>query len=62
MVRCSLWMFGRMCRKKQHVKIDDMKEMPDLICSKAAVGRNYNSTRDNMFERLYSFRREKHYI
>jgi len=23
-----------------------MKEMPDLICGKAAVDRNYNSTRD----------------
>ena len=35
------------CRKKQHVKIDDMKEMSDLFCSKAAVGGNYNLTRDN---------------
>ena len=35
------------CRKKQHVKIDDMKEMPDLICGKTAVGGNYNSTHDN---------------
>ena len=35
------------CRKKQHVGIDDMKEMSDLICGKAAVGGNYNSTRDN---------------
>ena len=34
------------CRKKQHVRIDDMKEMSDLICGKAAVGGNYNSTRD----------------
>ena len=34
------------CRKKQHVEIDDMKEMSDLICGKAAVGGNYNSTRD----------------
>ena len=25
-----------------------MKEMPDLICGKAAVGGNYNSTRDNI--------------
>ena len=25
-----------------------MKEMPDLICGKAAVGGNYNSTRDIM--------------
>lgn len=36
-----------MCRKKQHVKIDGIKEMSDLICGKAAVGGNYNSTRDN---------------
>ena len=26
-----------------------MKEMSDLICGKAAVGGNYNSTRDNIF-------------
>ena len=41
------WSIGQIktCRKKQHVKIDDMKEMPDLICGKAAVGGNYNSTR-----------------
>jgi len=36
-----------MCRKKQHVKTDDRKEMPDLICGKTAVGGNYNSTHDN---------------
>ena len=35
------------CRRKQHVKIDDIKEMSDLICGKAAVGGNYNSTRDS---------------
>ena len=35
------------CRKKQHVKIDNMKEMSDLICGKAAVGGNNNSTRDS---------------
>ena len=42
------WSIGQIktCRKKQHVRIDDMKEMPDLICGKAAVGGNYNSTRD----------------
>lgn len=42
------WSIGQIktCRKKQHVEIDDMKEMPDLICGKTAVGRNYNSTRD----------------
>ena len=31
-----------------NVKIDDIKEMSDLICGKAAVGGNYNSTRDNL--------------
>lgn len=36
------------CRKKQHVRIDDRKEMSDLICGKAAVGGNYNSTRDSI--------------
>ena len=42
------WSIGQIktCRKKQHVKIDDMKEMSDLFCSKAAVGGNYNSTHD----------------
>ena len=38
------------CRKKQHVRIDDMKEMSDLICGKAAVGGNYNSTRDTVYK------------
>ena len=44
------WSIGQIktCRKKQHVKIDDIKEMSDLICSKAAVGGNYNLTRDNL--------------
>ena len=36
------------CRKKRHVRIDSMKEMPNLICGKGAVGGNYNSTRDNI--------------
>ena len=42
------WSIGQIktCRKKQHVEIDDIKEMSDLICGKAAVGGNYNSTRD----------------
>lgn len=31
----------KMCRKKQHNKIDDVKEMSDLICGKSAVGGNY---------------------
>lgn len=44
------WSIGQIktCRKKRHVGIDDIKEMPDLICDKTAVGRNYNSTRDNL--------------
>ena len=44
------WSIGQIktCRKKQHVKIDDIKEMSDLICGKAAVGGNYNSTRDSL--------------
>ena len=41
------------CRKKQHVGIDDMKELSDLICGKAAVGGNYNSTCDT--QRLTPF-------
>ena len=42
------WSIGQIktCRKKQHVKIDGKKEMSELICGKAAVGGNYNSTRD----------------
>ena len=46
------WSIGQIktCRKKQHVKIDDIKEMSDLICGKAAVGGNYNSTRDTIEE------------
>ena len=43
------WSIGQIktCRKKQHVEIDDRKEMPDLFCGKAAVGGNYNLMRDN---------------
>ena len=33
---------------KYMAKIDDMKEIPDLICGKTAVGGNYNSTRDSI--------------
>ena len=42
------WSIGQIktCRKKQHVKIDGITEMSDLICGKAAVGGNNNSTRD----------------
>ena len=44
------WSIGqtKTCRKKQHVKIDDMKGKENLICGKVAVGRNYNLTRDNL--------------
>ena len=44
------WSIGQIktCRKKQHVEIDDMKERSDLFCGKAAVGGNYNSTRDSL--------------
>ena len=53
------WSIGQIktCRKKQHVKIDGKKEMSELICGKAAVGGNYNSTRDNM---ALLFKRENH--
>ena len=49
------WSIGQIktCRKKQHVKIDDRKEMPDLICGKTAVGGNYNLTRDNKVHKPY---------
>ena len=48
------WSIGQIktCRKKQHVKIDGKKEMSELICGKAAVGGNYNSTRDNKLEKV----------
>ena len=29
-----------------------MKEMPNLICGKVAVGGNYNSTRDSLMDML----------
>ena len=41
------------CRKKRHVMIDSMKEMPNLICGKGAVGENYNSTHDNEMSILF---------
>ena len=55
------WSIGQIktCRKKQHVKIDGKKEMSELICGKAAVGGNYNSTRDNI---SLSGGRKRHYI
>lgn len=33
---------GNKADEKQHVEIDDSKEMLDLSCTKAALGRNYN--------------------
>ena len=36
------------CRKKRHVRTDNMKEQSNLICDKFAVGRNYNLTRDTI--------------
>lgn len=50
------WSIGQIktCRKKQHVEIDDIKEMSDLICGKAAVGGNYNSTRDSKIHNFFN--------
>lgn len=33
---------------KYMARIDDMKEIPHLICGKTAVGGNYNLTRDSI--------------
>ena len=51
------WSIGQIktCRKKQHVEIDDRKEMPDLFCGKAAVGGNYNLMRDILVDSLSEF-------
>ena len=38
----------KMCRNSQHVRIDNIWEMSNLICGKAAVGGNYNLTHDNL--------------
>ena len=35
------------CCKTQHVKIDTERDASIIICRMAAVGENYNSTRDN---------------
>ena len=58
------WSIGQIktCRKKQHVKIDGIKEMSDLICGKAAVGGNYNSTRDNTERKTKNFSELKNQI
>lgn len=34
------------CRKTQHVKMDIERDVPKKICRMAAVGENYNLTRD----------------
>ena len=34
------------CRRKQHVKTDGMKGIPNLFCGIFAVDGNYNLTRD----------------
>ena len=39
------------CGIKQHVKIDNIFEEPNLICGKPAVGEKINSTRYN--QKLY---------
>ena len=41
------------CRKTQHVKIDMERDASIIICRMAAVGENYNSTRDNMMEQQF---------
>ena len=43
------------CRKTQHVKEDMERDVPKTICHKAAVGENYNSTRDNVTHK-YDYR------
>ena len=35
------------CRKTQHVKMEIERDVPKKICRMAAVGENYNLTRDN---------------
>ena len=39
-----------MCSNIQHVRRDNIWEMSNLICGKAAVGGNYNSTHDTWCE------------
>ena len=34
------------CRKTQHVKMEIERDVPKKICRMAAVGENYNLTRD----------------
>ena len=41
------------CRRKQHVKTDGMKGIPNLFCGIFAVGGNYNLTRDNKVHKPY---------
>ena len=35
-----------------------MKEMPNLICGKVAVGGNYNSTRDIIWDRAIMIQKQ----
>ena len=42
------------CRKTQHVKIGMEKDVSIIICRMAAVGENYNSTRDTCHARWSS--------
>ena len=35
------------CRKTQHVKMEIERDVPKKICRMAAVGENYNLTRDS---------------
>ena len=53
------WSRGQIktCRKKQHVKIDGMIGVANLICGKSAVGGNYNSTHDNQVRSAQGIKR-----
>ena len=46
------------CRRKQHVKTDGMKGIPNLFCGIFAVGGNYNSTHDNIAVMFCFFERQ----
>lgn len=47
------------CRKTQHVKIDMERDVSIIICRMAAVGENYNSTRDSLIVVSYKKRKMK---
>ena len=42
------------CCKTQHVKMDIERDVPKKICRMAAVGENYNLTRDSESPLTYS--------